>query len=244
MRLSVPLPLPPSSSHAVFAISGLKDGPHEIIVTNMEQAIMNLDYVVFNSSTKPNIDNSTSISSGNASNSASGGSLNVGAIAGGAVGGTVALVLLGLLAWWIWRRKRTRRGVYTTSRSPVDLAEPEVRPFEYSPMSLAPDNTGDAYQTFKLTSHPVPPPGSSLVPTAGSTPPSTMSHPITAIQPCEVSPRAKSAYTSRLPETSRTPPLNIPLREVEMGPVRLRLEIDGENAARTRPGLLPPEYSR
>ena len=134
--------------------------------------------------------------------------------------------------------------MYTTSRSPVDLAEPEVRPFEYSPMSLAPDNTGDAYQTFKLSSHPLPPPGSSMLSTAGSTLPSTMSHPKTAIQPSEVSPRAKPAYTPGLPGTSRTPAPNIQLREVEMGPVRLYLEVEGENAARTRPGLLPPEYSR
>lgn len=205
---------------------------------------MNLDYVVFNSSTKPNIDNSTSLSSGTPSTSSGGSNLNVGAIVGGAVGGVVALVLLALLAWWIWRRRRMSREVYTASHSPVDLAEPEVRPFEYSPISIAPDLSANTYQTFELSNHPLTPPGSSLVPTAGPPLPSTPPRPIAALPPAEASPRPKSDYTPGVPGTSRTAPPDIPLREVEMGPVRLYLEIDGESAARTRPGLLPPEYSR
>jgi len=124
----------------VFAATGLEDGPHQIVLTNLGRGdngdVFEIDYVVVNSTVHPHIDggglgstgtNTTGTIVGSESSSSDGTSVR--AIVGGAVGGAVALILLGLLVWSLLRRKRAyarRRDGYDV---PMDLTGDEVKPY-------------------------------------------------------------------------------------------------------------------
>ncbi|OCF39003.1 hypothetical protein I317_07220 [Kwoniella heveanensis CBS 569] len=98
-----------------YLVSGLEDTQHTMKVTNVAQSgypTFGFDYAVVRSSVPPS--NGTVSSADESSqpdtSTASGGdkSVNVGAIAGGVIGGVVGLALVAVLAWYLFRPRRRK----------------------------------------------------------------------------------------------------------------------------------------
>lgn len=151
----------------VFFASGLTDGPHEIMVTNIGQgprgSFFDFDYAVVNSTTDPStivsgtstgtnttdIDPNGAMGQDSSAKDESSGP-NVAAIGGGVGGGVGALILLGLLVWWFLRKRRNGDGDRDSLRRPrVDLTGEEVKPYD-QPGSAAtyPHSVGYTDSTF------------------------------------------------------------------------------------------------
>jgi hypothetical protein len=123
----------------------LEDGPHELLITNTGGApngrFFDFDYAVVNSTINPD-DRGKNATVNGASNadrppnsaadnvdSDSDGSSNVGAIAGGVAGGVIALLLLGLLAWFLSKKHRKHGSASYHAAGHVDLTGEEVKPY-------------------------------------------------------------------------------------------------------------------
>lgn len=116
----------------MYTASGLDDGPHDLVVTNMDTATIDFDYALAYSNNDPSSSGSDPASSPTAgSTAAPSGEVtsktNIAAIAGGAAGGAVAVLLLAGLSWWFWRRRKSRRAEYSTPL--IDLTGTEVKPY-------------------------------------------------------------------------------------------------------------------
>ncbi|WVR07706.1 hypothetical protein IAU60_004748 [Kwoniella sp. DSM 27419] len=142
----------------LYTASGLKDGPHILNMINFGQGpnganFLDFDYAVVNSTIDPtksgttgtNLTSTTTLTPGltpSAGDHRQGGSdLNVAAVAGGAAGGAVALVLIGLVVWF-WRKRAAGKKEdshlgYAMRRSsdPIDLNGAEVKPFTHPDMA-------------------------------------------------------------------------------------------------------------
>ncbi|KAK4685712.1 hypothetical protein P7C73_g4437, partial [Tremellales sp. Uapishka_1] len=129
----------------LFVASNLDETEHQVLVTNIGggSGKFDFDYAIYNSTIDPDsrgVSNSTGNStqtsttsvaspgkSGSASSSSHSGSSNGAAIGGGVAGGVVALLLLGLLAWFFMRRRKRQSG----TRTPIDLdGGEEVKPYQ------------------------------------------------------------------------------------------------------------------
>jgi hypothetical protein len=152
-----------ASLKIVYTASGLDDGPHTVTLTNGEAGkFRNLDYMIVNSTIQPG---TTPIRGPNVPEGDSSGTppvkagSSIGEIIGGAVGGAVGALLLVLLAWLLWRRrKRSKSESEYMDKPPLDLTGDEIRPFRNSttppadgpiPLSQHPSattTTGSMYQ--------------------------------------------------------------------------------------------------
>ncbi|WVR00238.1 hypothetical protein IAU59_007380 [Kwoniella sp. CBS 9459] len=103
-----------------YLVSGLEDTPHTMKVTNIAQGgypTFGFDYAIVRSSDRSSNGTSTSdaddasTSGASSADAATGGSksVNVGAIAGGVVGGVLGLALVAVLAWCLFRPRRRKQ---------------------------------------------------------------------------------------------------------------------------------------
>lgn len=120
----------------MFGVSGLSDGPHTLVLTNIPSGAsagrrnFNIDRIVFNSTVDPSGRGGSappSSSSGGQDDSKS--TTPIAAIAGGVAGGVVALAIIGGLVWWFLRRKRNMREGGLGKAAQIDLTGDEVKPF-------------------------------------------------------------------------------------------------------------------
>ena len=96
---------------------------------------LDLDYLIVNSTIQPgsNTGPGTNITAGDLAGGRREEGSNTGAIIGGAVAGAVGALLLVLLAWLLWRRrKRSRSESAYMDKPPLDLTGDEIRPFRNS----------------------------------------------------------------------------------------------------------------
>jgi len=143
----------------VYTASGLTDGPHTVTLTNADAVrYLDLDYMIVNSTIQPgtNSGSGTNVTAGDSAGTQKEQGSNTGAIIGGAVAGAVGAMLLVLLAWLLFRRKRSRSQSAYMDKPPLDLTGDEIRPFRNS---TTPPSEGP----IALTPHP------SAVTTTGST---------------------------------------------------------------------------
>lgn len=144
----------------VYTASGLADGLHTVTLTDADAGrFLDLDYLIVNSTIQPgsNPGSGTNVTAGDSAGTQKEQGSNTGAIIGGAVAGAVGALLLVLLAWLLWRRrKRSRSQSAYMDKPPLDLTGDEIRPFRNS---TTPPTEGP----IALTPHP------SAVTTTGST---------------------------------------------------------------------------
>ncbi|ODO05389.1 hypothetical protein L198_02082 [Cryptococcus wingfieldii CBS 7118] len=128
----------------LYQATGLEEGVHNIQITNLGQGrkgkFLDIDYFVVNSTVDhSSSDNSTdgnSTSTSTAVPLSGKSSSNAGAIAGGVVGGILGLALVVVLAWFLFRRNRTKLGGEESPYLkpgkldfPMDLNGTEVKPY-------------------------------------------------------------------------------------------------------------------
>jgi len=132
----------------VYTASGLKDGPHTVTLSNVQaDRYLDFDYMILNSTiepgSKPVVADTPKVEEKGTS---------TGAIIGGAVGGSVATLLLVLLAWFLWRRKNKKAfHAGYMDKAPLDLAGDEIRPFRSSTTPPAEGPFSDPVQPSATT---------------------------------------------------------------------------------------------
>nr|XP_019044183.1 hypothetical protein I302_07464 [Kwoniella bestiolae CBS 10118]OCF23113.1 hypothetical protein I302_07464 [Kwoniella bestiolae CBS 10118] len=136
-------------STPLYTATNLSEGEHKLVMQNIGGGKtangMEFDYAVVNStksgsstngsgstsngnSNSNGNTNSNDSSSSSSNTSESGSSSNVGAIAGGAAGGVVALLAIAGLIWFFSFKRRSNKG--TKEKELIDLTGEEVKPFD------------------------------------------------------------------------------------------------------------------
>jgi hypothetical protein len=132
---------------SVYSANGLDDGPHTISLTNAEAGkFLDFDYMLVNSTyqpgTNPGLGTNTTDGQDAEEVPIRPEETSKAPIIGGAVGGVLAVLILGLLAWFLWRRRNKKRREDEYSDKPaLDLTGDEVRPFRNSTTPPADDGS-------------------------------------------------------------------------------------------------------
>ncbi|WVN84917.1 uncharacterized protein L203_100053 [Cryptococcus depauperatus CBS 7841] len=167
----------------LYQASHLEDGPHILLITNLGQGpsgnFFDFDYAIVNSTINPmstgnTTDTGTTLTSistasstipsnsngsntGNSNHSTSNSSnTNVAGVVGGIVGGVVALALIALTTWWLFKKLKRRRGsaYMRPGRSPnrMDLNDPEIKPYMGPEIYTLPFGTSSSSRDLSVNS--------------------------------------------------------------------------------------------
>ncbi|EIW72230.1 hypothetical protein TREMEDRAFT_58390 [Tremella mesenterica DSM 1558] len=117
----------------LYLATSLSEGPHSLTITNVisgSNNALDIDYALVNSTidpTNPNPNLNSTITSDTSLNGDDHHN-HAGAIAGGIIGGLSLLGLIGILIWYIFRRKRIVNKIDLTTSS-IEYNGEEVKPF-------------------------------------------------------------------------------------------------------------------